>query len=152
MLLKYYIIKYRYVKYINKFLLIYYIIMSSNKSKALIKKYYDKIKKMTYKEIYNQLLETDEDTIKYKLLNRRLKFLKNNKQEKVLKSLEKESINVLDNLLKQIYSIEHKKTPQYKVNNRIQNNQIKNVKQVKENNDFIKPYVSDSYGGFASYP
>ena len=43
--------------------------MSSTKSKALIKKYYDKIKRMTYKEIYNQLLETDEDAIKYKLLN-----------------------------------------------------------------------------------
>lgn len=125
--------------------------MSSSKSKSLIKKYYDKIKKMTYKEIYNQLLETDEDTIKYKLLNRRLKFLKNNKQEKVLKSLEKESITLLDNLLKQIYSVEHKTVSN---NNRIKNpqEQIKNVKQVQQNNDFIKPYVSDSYGGFASYP
>ena len=126
--------------------------MSSSKSKALIKKYYDKIKKMTYKEIYNQLLETDEDTIKYKLLNRRLKFLKNNKQEKMLKSLEKDSINILDNLLKQIYSVEHKKRPSGKKNNDNINQQIRNVKQVEPNNDFIKPYVADSYGGFASYP
>lgn len=146
--------------------------MSSNKSKTLIKKYYNKIKKMTYKEIYNQLLETDEDTIKYKLLNRRLKFLKNNKQEKVLKSLEKDSINLLDNLLKQIYSIEHKKIPKYKINNnfqneqiqneqiqnqqiqnqQIKNQQIQNVKQVQKKNDFVMPYISDSNGGFASYP
>ena len=141
--------------------------MSSNKSKTLIKKYYNKIKKMTYKEIYNQLLETDEDTIKYKLLNRRLKFLKNNKQKKILKSLEKDSINLLDNLLKQIYSIEHKKIPKYKINNnfqneqiqneqiqnqQIKNQQIQNVKQVQKKNDFVMPYISDSNGGFASYP
>lgn len=127
--------------------------MSSNKNKSLIKKYYNKIKKMTYNEIYNQLLETDEDTIKYKLLNRRLKYLKNNKQEKIIKLLEKESIQVLDNIFQIIYSKKNNyKTKKIVYDNNNDESKDKIENNNNNNNNFIKPYISDSYNGFASYP
>ena len=135
--------------------------MSSSISKNAIKKYYEKIKKLSYDEIYNQLLDIDEDSIKFKLLNRRLTFLKNNKQEKTIRSLEKESINILDNIIKLKFSenLNERNERQVQLNKKIYYDE--NIKQTQRNekilnnesnNGLIKPYSNDSYGGFASYP
>ena len=133
--------------------------MSSSISKNAIKKYYEKVKKMTYKEIYNQMLDMDEDSIKFKLLNRRLTFLKNNKQEKKVKSFEKESMTVLDKLLYLMYSseIDNNETDETNKNHRdkIINKPNKinyDSSQPIDKNNFIKPYANDTYGVFASYP
>tara|TARA_B100001287_G_C22242087_1_gene326426 strand:+ start:96 stop:500 length:405 start_codon:yes stop_codon:yes gene_type:complete len=134
--------------------------MSSSISKNAIKKYYEKVKKMTYKEIYNQLLDEDEDSIKFKLLNRRLTFLKNNKQEKTIRALEKESNSILDKLIHSMYESQINNNQKVEENNTIQNqelidsqNKIKyNSKQIIDKDNFIKPYADDSYGVFASYP
>jgi len=133
--------------------------MSSSISKNAIKKYYEKVKKMTYKEIYNQMLDMDEDSIKFKLLNRRLTFLKNNKQEKKVKSFEKESMVVLDKLIYLMYSseIDNNETDETNKNHRdkIINKPNKinyDSSQPIDKNNFIKPYANDTYGVFASYP
>ena len=59
-----------------------------------------KIKKMTKKQEYNKLKDTDKKSIKYKLLKYRLKEIKKEETKiRNIKTLDKECINLVDDLI-----------------------------------------------------